>query len=124
MGNSKQFALLASEDRSDQFEYTSGLVFVGSFLLVFFFMWTFVVIVWKWMGQENCGLLSGHAMEPVKVEEKSSILQRYKIRIVRAVFGMAALLWMIFVIVFLAAGLNGLDQAKAVFNASSAVSHR
>lgn len=121
MGNSKEFALLASEDPSDKYEYTSGLVFVGSFILVSFFMWALVIILWRWLGQENVGLFSGHAMEPIKEEHKSSV-GRYKIKLVRAIFGMAAVLWMVFVIVFLAEGLNGLDEAKAAYNESSTVS--
>ena len=60
-------------------------------------------------------------MEPIKEEHKSSV-GRYKIKLVRAIFGMAAVLWMVFVIVFLAEGLNGLDEAKAAYNESSTVS--
>ena len=122
MGNSKKFALLVSEDPSDKFEYTSGLVFLGSFYLVFFFMWTLVLILCKWMGPENVGLWSGHEMQPVEAGTKS-YLQRYKVKIVRAIFGLAAFLWMVFVIVFLAKGLNGLEEAKVAYDESSTVSN-
>jgi hypothetical protein len=121
MGNSRQFALLASENPSDKYEYTSGLVFVGSFFLVFFFMWTLVVIVCRWLGPEHVGLWSGHAMERIE-DEPTSFLRRHKIKLVRLIFCKAATLWMVFVIVFMTEGLNGLDEAKAVYNGSSTVS--
>ena len=56
------------------------------------------------------------------VEEPTSFFRRQKKTLVRAVFAMAALLWMVFVIVFLTMGLNGLNGAKAAFEESSTVS--
>ena len=121
MGNSKEFALLASGDPSDRYEYTSGLVFVGAFFLVFFLVWAFLVIICKWMGPEHVGLWSGHAMKPIE-EEPTSFFRRYKKILVRATFAKAALLWMAFVIVFMTEGLNGLRDAKTAFSESSTVS--
>lgn len=114
MGRNEEFALLVSVDPSDRSEYTSGLMLLGYLFLVFFFIWTLVVLMFKCMGPEKVGFWSGHAMQPIEVQPKS-IIRRYKILLVRSVVCKAALVWMAFVIVFLTVGLNGLDEAKTLF---------
>lgn len=121
MGRNEEFALLASEDPSNRSEYTSGLMFLGYFYLAFFFVWTGVVLMFKCMGPERVGFWSGHAMQPIEVQPMSFI-RRYKIILVRSVVGKAALVWIAFAIVFLTVGLNGLNEAKTLFEESFIVS--
>lgn len=60
-------------------------------------------------------------MQPIEVQPKSFI-RRYKIILVRSVVGKAALVWIAFAIVFLTVGLNGLNEAKTLFEESFIVS--
>ena len=120
MGNSKRFALLVAGSKADQYEYASGLVFLGSFFLVFFFMWGFCIFVCRWLGPEQVGLFSGDVMTPSKPKARLWV-HRNKVKFVRHMFCMAAFVWIIFVVVFLAVSITGMNEAKSMFMESADV---
>jgi len=122
MGNSNNFALLASEVPSDQFEYTSGLVFLGAFFVVFFFMWTLALIAAKYLGEEKVGFFSGDAMKPVDLKTARTTLEKNRPLFVRSLFCFAGLLWLIFVIIFLSVGIGGISDTKTMLEGNSKVS--
>lgn len=121
MGYSSSFAKLASNDADSKFEYTSGIIFVGAFFLVFFVMWGIALAICRWLGSEQVGFISGDRMKPADLSAKRMIVKK-RPQVVRGTFLFCALLWIIFVIIYLFVGLKGVYDAKAILDTEYPVS--
>jgi hypothetical protein len=116
-GYGYDFTAIISPDQAAQVDYATGLVALGIFLLVFFLLWSIVIIVFKIMGPGNAGFLSGHPfVVPDPVEDKKNIRKR-PLR-VRIVFLVASVLLMIFAFLLVVLGLANVNNATTTMGQS------
>mmetsp|Transcript_2080 Transcript_2080/g.3566 ORF Transcript_2080/g.3566 Transcript_2080/m.3566 type:complete len:600 (-) Transcript_2080:117-1916(-) len=116
-GYGYDFTVLISPDQAAQVDYTTGLVALCIFLLVFFLMWTIMILVFKIMGPGNAGFLSGHPFViPDPVDDEKNIYKRpFKVRIV---FLVASVLLMIFAFLFVVLGVANVSNATTTMGKS------
>ena len=116
-GYGYDFTVLISSDQAAQVDYTTGLVALCIFLLVFFLMWTIMILVFKIMGPGNAGFLSGHAFViPDPVDDEKNIYKRpFRVRIV---FLVASVLLMIFAFLFVVLGVANVSNATTTMGKS------
>ena len=109
-GYGYDFTYLISSDQAAQVDYTTGLVALCVFLLVFFLMWTILILVFKIMGPGNAGFLSGHPFViPDPVDDEKNIYKRpFRVRLV---FLVASVLLMIFAFLFVVLGVANVNNA-------------
>eukprot|EP00577_Skeletonema_sp_RCC1716_P007818 CAMPEP_0113432326 /NCGR_PEP_ID=MMETSP0013_2-20120614/34112_1 /TAXON_ID=2843 ORGANISM="Skeletonema costatum, Strain 1716" /NCGR_SAMPLE_ID=MMETSP0013_2 /ASSEMBLY_ACC=CAM_ASM_000158 /LENGTH=597 /DNA_ID=CAMNT_0000321485 /DNA_START=129 /DNA_END=1922 /DNA_ORIENTATION=+ /assembly_acc=CAM_ASM_000158 len=116
-GYGYDFTAILSSDQAAQVDYTTGLVALCIFLLIFFLMWSSLLVVFKIMGPGNAGFLSGHPfLIPDPVDDEKNIHKR-PLR-VRIVFLVASVLLMIFAFLFVVLGVSNVNNATTTMGKS------
>mmetsp|Transcript_15508 Transcript_15508/g.23071 ORF Transcript_15508/g.23071 Transcript_15508/m.23071 type:complete len:597 (+) Transcript_15508:245-2035(+) len=116
-GYGYDFTAVLSSDQAAQVDYTTGLVALCIFLLIFFLMWSSLLVVFKIMGPGNAGFLSGHPfLIPDPVDDEKNIHKR-PLR-VRIVFLVASVLLMIFAFLFVVLGVSNVNNATTTMGKS------
>lgn len=116
-GHGSDFTAVFSSDQDEQVDYAAGLVSLFVFLLIIFIFWTVVIIVFKAMGPENAGFLSGHHfVVPDPIDDEKGISKR-PLR-VRIVFLIATALLMTFAFLFVAMGLTNVSNTATTIGKS------
>jgi hypothetical protein len=111
----KDFALLLSNDQSFTEHYTKGLWFLAGGLWFYFFWWVLSILLFKRMGAENVGFLSGAPFENSPSGEKGMVTS------VRIAFILSALVFMIFSVILGTLGVSNLNEADQAFGDFSQV---
>jgi hypothetical protein len=116
-GHSSEFADIwaTQEERRD---YIEGLLFAGLLLFVFFFIWTLLLLLFKCLGRKRVGFLSGAPF----FKRIDSDATRDRPMICRVIFLNAALLFIVFSVLFVTQGLSTLRTTVNTVIDSSSVS--
>lgn len=118
-GHGRDVTLLVSSDAAAQSDYAAGLISLFVFLLIIFLFWTFAILTFKVMGNQNAGFLSGHHfVVPDPVDDESGGKRGTRPRRVRIVFLVATAFLMAFTFVFVAMGLTNVNNASATVDNS------
>jgi len=112
-GYDSDFTKLFSSDQDEQVEYATGLVALFMFLLIFFIFWTIALIIFKIMGGNNAGFLSGRHFE-IAADEKNIKRPRR----VRIAFLVATGFCMAFTFLFVVMGLTSVNNATTTMQES------
>lgn len=107
-GHTNEFSALFSSTAESQ-DYLEGLVFCGSFILAIFLAWLLVLLIFKCLGKNRVGFLSGAAFT-------TSGPRPFYIRIV---FVNAAILFIVFTILVVTQGLTNLHSAVSTVGDSN-----
>uniref|UniRef100_A0A7S2HEF1 Protein tweety homolog n=1 Tax=Helicotheca tamesis TaxID=374047 RepID=A0A7S2HEF1_9STRA len=106
-----------SSNNAEQAEYATGLIYFGSILFVFFFVWTIFIIVLKIMGPGNAGFLSGHHfVEPDPKMIRTPFKRPMHVRIV---FMICSILVVTFSVLCVTEGYDNMQQVVVTWDDSS-----
>eukprot|EP00584_Thalassiosira_punctigera_P005078 CAMPEP_0172534010 /NCGR_PEP_ID=MMETSP1067-20121228/6530_1 /TAXON_ID=265564 ORGANISM="Thalassiosira punctigera, Strain Tpunct2005C2" /NCGR_SAMPLE_ID=MMETSP1067 /ASSEMBLY_ACC=CAM_ASM_000444 /LENGTH=569 /DNA_ID=CAMNT_0013318741 /DNA_START=134 /DNA_END=1843 /DNA_ORIENTATION=- len=116
-GHGSDFTTVFSSNLDDQVDYAAGLIALFVFLLIIFIFWTIVIFVFKVMGPENAGFLSGHHfVVPDSLDDDKNVHKR-PLR-VRVVFLVATGCLMTFAFLFVVMGLTNVNNAATTMGKS------
>ena len=99
-GHTDQFSALFSSTQETQ-EYAKGLLFAGCFIAATFVAWGFVLLLFKCLGKDRVGFLSGAAFT-------TSGPRPFYVRIA---FVNAAILFIVFTVLVVTQGITNLHSA-------------
>lgn len=71
-GHGSDFPTLFSSNQEAQLDYGAGLISLFIFPLLFFVLWTIVILTFKIMGPKNAGFVSGHHFMIVKDDDSNA----------------------------------------------------
>jgi len=109
--NPDNFAYLFSPDSEQQSDYIAGLLFAAIFLLCVFLVWAILLLVFRCLGKNRVGFISGSAFEVSQSSKKPVI--------VRSIFLLLAILIIIFSALMVTEGLNNLyDTAETLIQSA------
>ena len=117
-GHSSRFANLFSQNDDEFNEYIMGLLIVALLILSLFLLWGFLLLVFKFcLGRKRVGFLSGTPFEGTSASNPWILRGRI-------VFGISCLLFIMFSIVFVTAGLGNLSVTTTSIGYAVSVSFR
>ncbi|KAL7520784.1 hypothetical protein ACHAWX_005496 [Stephanocyclus meneghinianus] len=108
---------LLSSNPAEQASYATGLIVLFLFILLFFLLWTAVLLVLKCMGPGNAGFLSGHHFViPDRAEDEKELYKRpFRVRVA---FLAACGMLMVFSLLFVTMGLTNVDNTATSMSES------
>ena len=109
LGRTNQFADLFGTQEEQQ-EYVAGILVVALILSCFFFCWGVFICILKCMGRGRVGFLAGGPYEATIGEKKDPNPRPKRGRIV---FGVSALLFIIFTMLLLFLGFANLEETTS-----------
>jgi hypothetical protein len=119
-GRSSNFAdIWGTQD--EKREYILGLVFWGILLFSLCFLWSISIIIWKWLGRQKVGFLSG---APFIRPQAALSIRHDRSFWYRLVFLNAALLFIVCEILFVTQGITNLRTTLNTFIYSTEVRQR
>eukprot|EP00804_Cyclotella_cryptica_P028491 CCRYP_014782-RA/>CCRYP_014782-RA protein AED:0.01 eAED:0.00 QI:0/-1/0/1/-1/1/1/0/567 len=108
---------LFTSNPDEQASYATGLIVLFVFILLFFLLWTSLLLILKCMGPGNAGFLSGHPFViPDRAEDDQQLYKR-PLR-VRLAFLSSCIILMIFSLLFVTMGLTNVDNTATSMSAS------
>jgi hypothetical protein len=109
--------LFLEGDTDAQADYAEGLLFVGLFILVFFLIWTLLLLVFKYCCRKRLGFLSGRAFVVNDLDSKGQGLGRRAGR-ARVVFLIAGCILIVFSILLVVNGFQKIEDTRATADLS------
>jgi hypothetical protein len=117
-GHTSDFSQLFSKEAGAPDDYVAGLAFATGLILALFVLWSILLLIFKCMGPDKVGFLSGKFKKPKYVKEENFMTPLY----VRMTVLGCCITFVLFTILLVVNGISNLQDTVSTVSNSNQVS--